>query len=64
MSVTLSPLAGCQVSMCPWPLCVDQLSLELSARVVPKRAYASAEQLAAVPYQERKLQWNLVPPPA
>lgn len=47
----------------PWPLTVPRLNLEVPARLVVARPYASAAELSLAPSQTVRLAWELVPQP-
>lgn len=57
----LTPGDGDRVTLDPWPFDVQHLTVEIPGRAVPRRRYASREELAAAPSQPLVLRWQLEP---
>jgi hypothetical protein len=59
--LTLTPVAADEVRISPWPMTRPSVEILATARSVPRRSYASAEELAAVESKTEVLRWRLSP---
>ena len=57
--ITLRSPASEQITISPWPLTVDQLTLEVSGNLVAAERYANSDQRAATPHEPVTLRWEL-----
>ena len=61
MDITLTPIAGQEVRVSPWPWRMKALEVTANARRVPARRYESASELAAAVTSSMVLTWSLSP---
>ena len=61
VEVTWNPITPFEITLSPWPLAVDRLTLRMAGRVVPRQAFPNAKALAEVPLVQRFLEFTLHP---
>lgn len=61
VEVAWNPITPLEITLSPWPLAVDNLTLRIAGRVVPRQAYCDAKTLAEVPVVSRFLEFTLHP---
>jgi hypothetical protein len=64
IELTATSRGGCRVELHPWPLIVARLNLEIPARSIPVRQYASRAELRSVDAEPVRLRWTLEAGPA